>query len=202
MSQYRLSYFDFSGSRGEDCRLAFVAAGVPFEDRRLKQGEWPTLKANTPFGSLPMLEVEGKPALAHSNAILTYIGQSHDLLPKDHWRAALHLAILESVEDVRHALAPSGKLSDPGEKQKAREEFAHGPLATWAKRIEAQIAGPFIEGEALSVADIKIFTIMNTFFSGTIDFVPKDILAPYAKLNRLHAAVAAVPRIADWRARH
>jgi glutathione S-transferase len=202
MSQYRLSYFDFSGSRGEDCRLALVAAGVPFEDRRLKHGEWPTLKPNTPFGSVPMLEVEGKPPLAHSNAILTYVGQSHGLLPSDPWRAALHVAILESVEDVRHALSPSGRISDPAEKQKAREEFASGPLTTWAERIEAQIEGPFVGGEALSVADIKIFNIMNTFFGGSIDYVPKDVLQSFAKLNRLHAAVAANPKIADWRSRH
>jgi prostaglandin-H2 D-isomerase / glutathione transferase len=202
MPQYRLSYFDFSGSRGEDCRLAFVAAGVPFEDRRLKREEWAALKPSAPYGSLPLLEIEGKPLLAQSNAILMYIGHSYGLLPKDAWRAALHHAVLDAVEELRTALAPSGKFQDQEEKKRAREEFTAGPLRAWATRIEAQIQGPFLEADALSVADIKVCTMMNSFISGSIDFVPKDAFATFPRLTRLYEAVYAQPQIAAWRARH
>ena len=30
MDKLKLTYFDFSGSRGEECRLAFAVAGVEF----------------------------------------------------------------------------------------------------------------------------------------------------------------------------
>ena len=32
-----LTYFDFEGSRGLECRLALKAAGVPFEDVRIRR---------------------------------------------------------------------------------------------------------------------------------------------------------------------
>ncbi|MEZ4270837.1 MAG: glutathione S-transferase N-terminal domain-containing protein [Myxococcota bacterium] len=63
MSKPKLTYFDFSGSRGEECRLALFVAGVDFEDDRLPKGAWSDLKASTPFGSLPVLKIEGRVAL-------------------------------------------------------------------------------------------------------------------------------------------
>src|SRR4051812_47404843 len=144
MAQYRLTYFDFSASRGDECRLALFAAGVDFEDHRITADEWKLLKASAPYGALPLLETPGKPVLAQSNAILGYIGRQHGLHPTDPWEAARHDAILEAVEELRAALSPSGRLSDAAEKQRAREEFASGYLQTWGAQLERQIQGPFV----------------------------------------------------------
>ena len=97
----KLTYFDFSGSRGEECRLALHAAGVEFEDHRIKGAEWPTVKPTMPFGAMPVLEIEGKGRLAQSNAILGFIGRSHGLLPDDAWEAARHEAVMCAVEELR-----------------------------------------------------------------------------------------------------
>jgi len=43
--QARLIYFDFAGSRGEECRIALHLAGIDFEDVRVKRGDWPAMKA-------------------------------------------------------------------------------------------------------------------------------------------------------------
>ena len=67
MSKPKLTYFDFSGSRGEECRLALFVAGVDFEDNRLPHDRWSDLKDSTPFGALPVLEIEGKGRLGESN---------------------------------------------------------------------------------------------------------------------------------------
>ena len=83
MTKPKLTYFDFSGSRGEECRLALHLAGVDFEDDRLPMKQWPELKASTPFGGLPVLEVEGKGRLGECNAILTYVGRDHGLQSSD-----------------------------------------------------------------------------------------------------------------------
>ncbi|MSQ03166.1 MAG: hypothetical protein EXR71_14965 [Myxococcales bacterium] len=54
-----VAYFNLDGSRGQECRLALAAAGVPFEDIRLERPEWVSLKPSTPFGAMPILnEVE------------------------------------------------------------------------------------------------------------------------------------------------
>jgi glutathione S-transferase len=46
------------------CRWAVI----PFEDDRVPPSEWEQRKPNTPFGALPVLEVDGQ-TLAQSNAI-------------------------------------------------------------------------------------------------------------------------------------
>ena len=94
MSKPRLTYFDFAGSRGEECRIALHLAGIDFDDVRVKSADWPTLKESMPFGAMPVLQMPGKPPLAHSNAILVFIGRQHGLHPIDAFEAARHEAVM------------------------------------------------------------------------------------------------------------
>ena len=61
MSKPKLIYFDAPVSRGEECRLALHLAGIDFEDVRIKFEAWPGMKAGTPYGAMPILELPGKP---------------------------------------------------------------------------------------------------------------------------------------------
>lgn len=45
MPKYVFTYFDGRG-RGEPGRMLFAVAGVPFEDKRISQEEWPALKSS------------------------------------------------------------------------------------------------------------------------------------------------------------
>ena len=79
MAQYKLIYFDLRG-RAELARFILVAAGQEFEDKRVDKDEWETLKASTPFGQLPLLEVtEGsnKATIAQSLAIGNSLSNTH-----------------------------------------------------------------------------------------------------------------------------
>jgi len=201
MNRYELSYFDFVGSRGEECRMALALTGLEFDDVRLSREGWASLKPNTPYGSMPVIKQEGKPALAQSNAILTYLGLAHGLLPTDTWEAARHIAILEACEEVRTAVAPSGKISDAVEKQAAREALASGFLQTWGASIEKQISGPFVGGSAISVADVKLFQIAETLVKGVYDHIPTTVFQAFPKLMGVHQAVLSHPKIAAWRAK-
>jgi glutathione S-transferase len=202
MTNYKLSYFDAPVSRGEECRLALHIAGVDFEDNRIKSEDWAQLKAWAPFGALPVLEMAGKPPLAQSNAILAYVGRMYGLHPKDPWEAARHEAILAAVEELRAAIAPSGKIADPAEKKKAREDLASGLLKVWGASIEKQIQGPFVGGAQLQVADLKLFVISTSFRRGAIDHIPADVFTEFKKLDALFDAVTQHPKVAEWRARH
>lgn len=202
MSKPKLTYFDFSGSRGEECRTALFVAGVDFEDNRIQFDAWSALKPETPYRSLPTLEMEGKPPLAQSNAILTYVGRENDLHPKDAWEAARHEGVMLAVEDLRAAMTPLTKVKDEAEKKRTREEFAAGYLQTWGANIDKQINGPFVGGDALQVADIKVFIMTHSLVSGVYDHVPQDCLANFTKLTALYEAVGAHPKVAEWRSRH
>jgi prostaglandin-H2 D-isomerase / glutathione transferase len=202
MAKYKLTYFDFSGSRGEECRLALFVAGVEFEDHRISQDTWKELKASTPYGALPVLETPGKPALAQSNAILAYVGRRYGLHPTDAWEAARHEAILVAVEELRAAIGPSGKIADAEEKKKAREELSSGYLQTWGRSLERQITGPFVAGERISVADIKLFQIVSSFKKGVLDHIPTTVFAAFPRLEGVYDAVARHPKIVEWRSQH
>jgi prostaglandin-H2 D-isomerase / glutathione transferase len=201
MTKPVLTYFDFPRSRGEECRLALFLAGVDFEDRRLTTKEWVAFKPKTPFGSLPVFEIPGKPPVSQSNAILAYVGRRYGLLPKDDWEAMRHESLLSACEDLRYAVNKTTGIKDPEEVKRKRAELVEGPVLTWGANMERQIVGPFAGGAELSVADIKIYIIVNWFRSGVLDHVPTDIFAKFPKLEGVWEAVKAHPKVVEWYAR-
>ncbi|MFT3712324.1 MAG: glutathione S-transferase family protein [Archangium sp.] len=198
MTKPTLTYFDVPVSRGEECRLAFAVAGIPFTDERLTREQFDARRETTPYGALPVLTLEGKPPLAQSNAILRYIGSQHGLLPTDPWESAHHEAVLASVEEMRGRLGPTNRIKDPAEKQKAREELVRDYFPGWAAALEKQITGPFFGGATLSVADLKVYTALVPLLGGRVDHVPPELFSSKPKLSALFAAVKAHPKVAAW----
>lgn len=192
----RLTYFGFDGSRGLECRLALTLAGIPFEDVRLSRDQWAAMKAQTPYGGLPLLEIDGR-SLSQCNAILTWIGRTHDLHPADPWRAAEHEAVMCSVEDLRNKMPGTSAMTDD-EKRIARQDFAAGWLAQWAESTSRQIRGPFLDGERISVADLKLYTILRSFHRGAYDHLPASVFDAWPKIQALYAAIDARPEVQGW----
>lgn len=202
MSKPKLTYFDAPVSRGEECRIALHLAGVDFDDRRIKREEWAALKPTTPFGSMPTYEVEGKPVLAQSNAILTLIGRQHGLHPTDLWEAARHEAILEYCEELRAQVSPTLRIADEAEKKKAREALATNVMPVWGANVERQLGdGPFLSGAKIHVADVKLFIMVRWFANGTVDHIPATVFAGHPKLMRHYAAMRDDARVSAWTSR-
>ena len=202
MEKPRLIYFDFAGSRGEECRIALHLAGVDFEDVRVPNAQWKDLKPTTPFGSMPILELPGKPPLAESNAILCLIGRRHGLHPEDDFEAARHEALMSYAEALRGAIGPTLRIKDEAQKRVAREALARDDLPAWGANVERQLgSGPFIAGDKLHVADIKLYMIVRWLASGTVDHVPPTVFDHCPKLKRLFAAVGEHPGVRAWLAR-
>jgi glutathione S-transferase len=132
----KLTYFDFHGGRGEPARLALAMGGIPFDDDRVPPSEWERRKPNTPFGALPVLEVDGQ-TLAQSNAINRYVGKLTDLYPTDAWQAALCDEVMEAVEDISTKIAATMFL--PDEKEIAAQGASRRP-------------NPFLSREATTAA--------------------------------------------------
>lgn len=201
MNKPKLTYFDAPVSRGEECRLALVLAGVDFEDERIKFADWPPIKSSTPFGSMPVFHVPGHPPLAQTNAILRLIGSLHGLHPTDPYEAARHEAVMGAVEDFRGRFSPTNRIKDPVEKQAAREEFARTYLPDWCARVEKQLRGPFVGGAEINVADLKLFVLLTPFLKGSMDHVAPGAFSPFPALLKQVEAVKTHPRIAAWYAR-
>jgi glutathione S-transferase len=202
MSRPKLYYFDAPVSRGEECRLALHLAGVDFEDVRVKRDAWPALKPTTPYGGMPVLELPGRGTIAHSNAILLYVGREHGLHPQDAFEAARHEGMMCHVEDLRAAVSPTMWIADPAEKKAAREKLASGYLPAWGAAAERQLGdGPFFAGEAMHVVDLKLYLAVRWFVGGHLDHIPATVFADLPKLTRVHDAVRDDARIRAWYAK-
>ncbi len=197
MSKPILSYFDFPGGRGEDCRLALTIAGVDFDDDRINPKTWSDRKATTPHGALPVLTIDGR-TLAQSNAILAFIGRHHDLHPTDPWRAAEHEALMEYVEELRYKLSDATVSEPEDAKKTSREAFANGYLKLWASAVESQIKGPFLDGEQINVADIKVAGVVGWFRRGGVDYIDPTYFDAYPKIIALQEGLLADPRVKAW----
>jgi prostaglandin-H2 D-isomerase / glutathione transferase len=202
MAKPRLTYFDAPISRGEECRLALHIAGVDFEDNRLKREEWMAMKPTSPFGSVPILDLPGKPPLAQSNAILVLLGRHYNLHPKDDFEAARHEAVMAHVEDLRHQVGPTLRMNDE-DKKRTREQIAANYIPMWAANLEREIAddGPFFAGNELHVVDLKLLMITRWVKGGALDHIPATSLDNAPKLNRVYNAVEAHPKVKDWYAK-
>ena len=69
----KLTYFNIQGV-AEKVRLALVLAGIPFVDERVPFDKWGALKPTTPYGQLPLMEINGGKPIAQSEAMLRYVG--------------------------------------------------------------------------------------------------------------------------------
>ncbi len=198
-----LTYFDFSASRGEECRLALHLAGVPFTDERVTKEQWADKRASAPFAALPYLTVEGHAPIAQSNTILRFIGRAHGLLPTDLYEAARLESLMDAVEDMRGRMGPIARLKDPEEKRQKREEASRDYLPQWAAQVERHLAGegPFANGRAISVADLKLYVALTPFLKGEIDHVPASVFDGSPRLKRMWSAVHDHPGVKSWQKR-
>ena len=199
MANLKLTYFDFHGGRGEPARLALAIGGIAFEDDRVAFADWERRKAETPFGGLPLLEVDGK-IVAQSNGINRYVGKLAGLYPADPWQAAVCDEVMDAVEEVVGKITATFDL--PEERKKARRQaLVEGPITLYLERLEQRLdanGGRYFAGDRLSVADLKVFVWIRHLASGKLDHIPDDIadrvapkLVQHCERIRRHPGVVA-----------
>lgn len=196
-----LIYFDFDGSRGETARLAMHLGGIPFEDRRIAQKDWPALRDQMPFQQLPVLEVDGTP-IAQSNTINRYVGRLAGLYPQDALQAARVDEVMASVEDISTKIGQTMRIDDSAARKAAREALVAGPLPRYLQQIEARLkagGGEWFAENRLTVADLKCYYWVRWLKSGALDHIPADIVDKHAPLLAKHCErVKSQPRIAAY----
>lgn len=196
-----LIYFPIP-ARGEIARLAFTLGKVDFEDKRIPPQEWAELKATTPFGQVPLLQV-GDTVVAQSGAIDHYAAKVAGLAPED--------PLLEAVSDETYffvtsdihtgLLSPIMAIKDPEQQVKARQELAEGRLKERLGQLEKLVAsrrGKWLTGDKLSLGDLAVFNILSMFRSGWWKGVPTDIVSHFPALKAFRNSVATLPAVAVY----
>lgn len=208
IASLRLRYFPFPGRAGP-IRDALNIGRVEFEDDHIPPEEFRQRRAagEFPFGGLPVLDVEtteGTVCSAQSNAILRFAGRLAGLYPANNPVQALKVdEVLDLGEDINNLLGPSLHEQDEAKRMAMRKELAEQSLPFWLTCLERLLKANgnsgFIVGERLSVADLKLYWIMEWLTSGMLDGIPTTLLDGYPSLIawRKRVAVTRDSRLAE-----
>ncbi len=201
MPSISLTYFDSPG-RAEPVRLALRLGGLPFTDRRLSFQQFGELRASgaLPLGSVPLLEIDGV-TYVQTAAMLRYVAKIGDasLYPADPLAALAVDSVIDCVNDTWYsALMPSLFERDVERKMAMRAQFAAGAMTkvlTYIDGVLARSGGPFVAGEALTLADLTLVGPLLQIRGGRLDGVGPELLDAWPRIGALVDAYLAHPRI-------
>ena len=200
MPNYKLTYFDFDGGRGEPIRIALHVAGIEFEDNRLSFAEFTEQRPGFRFNALPELDIDGV-VVSQSNALSRYAGKLAGLYPEDDTQALYCDEVLGALEDMLHRVVPTFGLE--GEELKAaREKLVEGWLSVYVSGLGELLergGGEYFADNRLTVADLKAFVHTRWLCAGQLDHVPTDLVQRLApSLVDHEKRVASDPRVVAY----
>jgi glutathione S-transferase len=207
---YELHYWPGIQGRGEFVRLALEEADAEYVDvarRPESEGGGPrnlarVMHALTPAPFAPPILVAGTLVISQTANILAFLGDHHDLAPRDEagrlWVNQLQLTVTDLVKEAHDTHHPiSGNLYYEAQKDAAkaaseafRKERIPKYLGYFERILEGGEAGGGLAGAALSYADLSLFQVVR----GLQYAFP---LAMAARAPKLEATLALADRIAQ-----
>merc|ERR1711976_590415 len=163
MVEYKLYYF---GARwlAEPARWMFAQAGQKYTDIRITPEDWPNYKAKMPFGTIPVLEIDGK-QLAQSTAIYRYLARELGLDGKDDFDQARCDSICDYVQDFKKDI-PNMVFGDEESTKAAAKKFTeeqYAPFMTNFEKLLTENNGGdgFFVGDNVTWADFVFISFLD-----------------------------------------
>ncbi|KZL18976.1 Glutathione S-transferase GST-6.0 [Pseudovibrio axinellae] len=180
----------------EEAQLSYTTHKVDFKNPEVGRPE--LLKVN-PKGRVPVLVTE-KGILTEVGALLDYIAAMAPhakLLPSDPFKAAKVREVmyyLASTMHVNHAHKLKGaRWADKQESfEDMRAKVPETMTASCTYVEENLIAGPFVLGEAISIADAYLYMISTWLMGDGVDITPFPKFHAFQKLMEQRDSVKAV----------
>jgi glutathione S-transferase len=197
MASYKLTYFNSRG-RAETIRYILAAAEVEYEDFRIEKDQWPAMKASTPFGQLPVLEVDGV-QLGQTNACARYLARKFNLAGKTELDQARADMLVDCFGDSVGPLIALFTEKDEAKQAEIKKKYIEEQLPAYLTLLEALLTANH-GGDKFFVGDELTWT--DLVFLNHIDWMTLmcacDPLANHSKLAALKVRVEALPKIAAW----
>jgi len=190
---YKLVYFKVRG-RGQALQYLCLANSIELTVENVDFKDWPTVKATTVFGQLPVL-YDGDFQIAQSNAILRHVARKHGLYGKDETEATQIDMINDTQEDLRLAYLKLIYQQYDTEKENFIKSLPD-KLTPLEKVLGKNHGGAgFFVGSKASFVDYTLFDLLDNL----------SILAPHSLdafplLKAFHGRIAANDKIAKLRA--
>nr|QLI62212.1 glutathione S-transferase 16 [Streltzoviella insularis] len=178
---------------GESARLLLAYGGEEFEDKRLSPEEWKEFKPKTPFGQMPVLEIDGK-QYAQSVPIARYLGRKYGLAGDDIEQDFEIDQNVEFLMDIRSKAALVHYDPDNEAKAKRHEEFCKTLYPSMLDQLNKLI----IKNNG-HIAAGKL-TWGDFVFAGVYDYLKLMLQMPhldtkYPGFKKLQDTVLSIPKV-------
>ncbi|KAI1731395.1 glutathione S-transferase 1 [Ditylenchus destructor] len=196
---YKLTYFDIR-ALGEPIRLLFRYVGQQFEDNRISWENWPEHKTKTPYGKLPILDVDhGRFILTQSSAIARFIAEKYGLTGKGEEEQARVSELLDLQKDffaevIKYIVVKNG-FAEGDEEKLHRELFIPGlerTLPVWENILKKSKSG-FLVDSGLTFADFFVADFLQTIKQ----FEP-EMVTKHSELENYIERVYSVPTLQEY----
>ena len=211
---YELYYWPSIQGRGEFVRLTLEDAGAAYRDIARQKGGMPKLMRmlgnpnvrQQPFAP-PILKA-GKLLIAQTANILMFLGEKHNLAPKNEagrlFVNQLQLTIADAVAEAHDAHHPIGSglyyEDQKREAKRAAQQFKEERIPKFLGYFEsvlAQSGGPYLSGNPVSYADLSLFQLVEGLrYAFPLSMAP--IERKLRRVPQLCERVALRPRIATY----
>jgi len=192
--KYRLIYFDAYGA-AESIRQIFAYVNQDYEDIRVKRENWPAIKPTTPFGKVPVLEIEGKP-ITQSSAISRYLAKQFGLAGKDDWESLQCDVLVDTLKDFQGEFRKMFLETNAEKKEELKKEIFEKHIPFYLGKFDKIVAdnsSGLLVGSQVTWADITFASTLDIFQTSK-----PDILKPYPNLERLLKKIQSNPGVKAW----
>ena len=196
MPTYKLYYFNSRGT-AETIRLIFAQAGVEYEDNRFTPEQWAEFKPRTPYGVIPVLEIDGK-MVAGSLPIARYLAKQYGMAGEDDMAALILDGAADAIKDFTKKMTDVFFEKDEEKKAVLKKDLAEKSIPRYLGSLEKLAAANnsakgWFHGPNVSYADL--------YFSNVIGYLlgdAPDLLEKFPALKKLNESVTTLPNIAKW----
>uniref|UniRef100_A0AC34Q6R0 Glutathione S-transferase n=1 Tax=Panagrolaimus sp. JU765 TaxID=591449 RepID=A0AC34Q6R0_9BILA len=195
MTNYKLEYFP-ARFRVEAARLILHFAGQKFDDVKISREDWPKRKPTTPFGSIPVLTVNGV-QLSQSLPICQFLARRFNLAGKDELEIAKVNAVADFQNDLLNVTVPYivALLSQSADFPEKKAELAENVKKYWPKLVQALRAS-----KSRFFADSGL-TWVDFFVAEYTDSIAKTfpvLVSQFPDLIQHSSRVHALPQLQDY----
>lgn len=181
MTKIKLTYFDFDGGRAEPIRLILNWGDIDFEDIRISYADFAEVRKKTPFGQVPVVEIDGQ-VVTQTDALIRYFAKQVGLFPQEEIKSLLSDEVMNVIEDATNKLVATFGLEGEALKT-ARQALAEGPLSMYLKWLEGKLqshGGVFYTGDNICYADFKLYCWIKSLLAGHLDHIPTTLVEQHA----------------------
>ena len=162
---------------------------------RIGGEEWAKFKPNTPYGVMPVLEVDGK-KLGGSSCIQRYLAEKYGLAGSNDWENAEIESIVDALGDFGQQLTKVHFEKDEAKKaelaEKVKTEIAPKFLTIFQSIISKNPSG-WLYGSKVTYADFALHSVMSWVKMGGA-----EVLDAFPAIKANLEAVEALPNIKKW----